>query len=65
MHLNEQITTLTQEKDSLSAQVTSLTQENQTMLTSLAGSLDTPTVAETTDLATLIPQLTEGRLCGV
>ena len=35
------------------------------MLTSLAGSLDTPTVAETTDLATLIPQLTEGRLCGV
>ena len=58
--LNEQITTLTQEKDTLSAQVTSLTQENQTMLTSLAGSLDTPTVAETTDLATLIPQLTEG-----
>lgn len=58
--LNGQITTLTQEKDSLSAQVTSLTQENQTMLTSLAGSLDTPTVAETTDLATLIPQLTEG-----
>ena len=58
--LNEQVATLTQEKDALTAQVTSLTQDNQTMLTSLAASLDEPTAAETDSLEELIPQLNEG-----
>lgn len=58
--LNGQVTSLTQERDTLNAQVTSLTQDNQSMLASLTASLDAPTVAQTTSIADLIPQLTEG-----
>ena len=58
--LNEKLDALGKEKDTLSAQVTTLTQENQSMLTSLAASLPDPKTAETDSLPDLIPQLTEG-----
>ena len=58
--LNEQVDTLNKEKETLTAQVNTLTQENQSMLTSLTASLPDPTTAQTTSIADLIPQLTEG-----
>lgn len=58
--LNEQVDTLNKEKETLTAQVNMLTQENQSMLTSLTASLPDPTTAQTTSIADLIPQLTEG-----
>ena len=44
----------------MTAQVNTLTQDNQNMLASLTASLDDPTTAQTTSIADLIPQLTEG-----
>lgn len=58
--LNEQVDALNKEKETLTAQVGALTQENQSMLASLTASLDDPTTAQTTSIADLIPQLTEG-----
>jgi hypothetical protein len=58
--LNGQVETLNKEKETLTAQVSTLTQDNQSMLASLTASLDDPTTAQTTSIADLIPQLTEG-----
>lgn len=58
--LNGQVDTLNKEKEALTAQVNTLTQDNQNMLASLTASLDDPTTAQTTSIADLIPQLTEG-----
>ena len=58
--LNGQVDTLNKEKETLTAQVNTLTQDNQNMLASLTASLDDPTTAQTTSIADLIPQLTEG-----
>ena len=58
--LNGQVDTLNKEKETLTAQVNTLTQDNQSMLASLTASLDDPTTAQTTSIADLIPQLTEG-----
>lgn len=58
--LNKQIETLNGEKTSLSTQVTTLTQENQTLMAGLTASLPDPTTAQTDSLADLIPQLNDG-----
>ena len=58
--LSEQVTPLTNDKQTLTAQVSSLTQDNQSMLSSLASDLPDPTTAQTNSIAELIPQLTEG-----
>ncbi|MDO5141793.1 MAG: hypothetical protein Q4D31_02100 [Eubacteriales bacterium] len=58
--LEKQLETLQSEKTTLAAQVEGLTQENQAMLAGLAAALPDPTTAQTTSIAELIPQLTEG-----
>lgn len=58
--LNGQVDTLNKEKETLTAQVGNLTQENQNMLAGLTAALPDPTTAQTTSIADLIPQLTEG-----